>query len=73
MLSGREREEHVDKCARKIINMKLFCDPRVELFSPTLMPNATLVSLPEAVQTPIPMPWPRIKREIPEEENVPVG
>lgn len=49
MRSGREREERADKCAGEIMNMKMFCDPRAELFSPTLMPNATLVSPPEAV------------------------
>lgn len=73
MRSGREREERADKCAGEIMNMKMFCDPRAELFSPTLMPNATLVSAPEAVWAPISVPWPRIKQETPEEESVPVG
>lgn len=37
------------------------------------MPNATLVSSPEAVRAPISAPWPRIKWETPEEESVPAG
>lgn len=73
MRSGRVREERSDKCAGQIMNMKMFCDPGAELFRPTLMPNATLVSSPEAVRAPISAPWPRIKWETPEEESVPVG
>lgn len=53
MCSGREREERADKCAGEIMNMKMFCDPGAELFSPTLMPNATLVSSPGALRAPV--------------------
>lgn len=35
------------------MNMKMFCDPGAELFSPTLMPNATLVSSPGALRAPV--------------------
>lgn len=45
-----------DKCAHENLNMKMYCDPGAELFSSTLMPTATLVSVPKAAQVPLSVP-----------------
>lgn len=57
MHSGRGGKDCSDKCASENMNMKMYCDPGAELFSSTLMPTATLVSLPKAAQVPLSMPW----------------
>lgn len=48
MHSGRGGKDHSDKCASENMNMKMYCDPGAELFSSTLMPTATPLSLPKA-------------------------
>lgn len=45
------------------MHMKMYSDPVIELFSSTLMPTATLVTLPQAAQVPFSLLRFEVRRE----------
>lgn len=54
-ISGRGWGGCANKCASENMNMKMYSDPAIELFSSTLMSAATPVTLPKAAQVFLPL------------------